>query len=138
MISLSWSDQDAWLSAFEHCNGKSQSPINIDTHKVFSEPRLPPIKLEGYDLTGSHALTLINDGHTCESRPFHTKHKTYTQSHYLYRTVHTRTVPLSVYQWLVTVLLYICEIKKQGRFQFCVFWWFKGRLLLVGTDLLFC
>ncbi|KTG04322.1 hypothetical protein cypCar_00030731 [Cyprinus carpio] len=59
-------DQDAWLSAFEHCNGKSQSPINIDTHKVFSEPRLPPIKLEGYDLTGSHALTLINDGHTLQ------------------------------------------------------------------------
>lgn len=68
MISLSRSDQDAWLSAFEHCSGKSQSPITIDTHKAFYEPKLPPIKLEGYDLTGSPALTLINNGHTCESR----------------------------------------------------------------------
>lgn len=67
------SDQYAWSSAFEHCNGKSQSPINIDTHKVFYDPRLPPIKLEGYDLTGSPALKLINNGHTCKSRPLNTK-----------------------------------------------------------------
>ncbi|XP_016317978.1 carbonic anhydrase 14 [Sinocyclocheilus anshuiensis] len=59
-------DQDAWLSVFEHCSGKAQSPINIDTHKVFYEPKLPPIKLEGYDLTGSPALTLINNGHTLQ------------------------------------------------------------------------
>ncbi|XP_016360397.1 carbonic anhydrase 9-like [Sinocyclocheilus anshuiensis] len=59
-------DQDAWLSAFEHCSGKAQSPINIDTHKVFYEPNLPPIKLEGYDLAGSPALTLINNGHTLQ------------------------------------------------------------------------
>uniref|UniRef100_A0A671KWL5 Carbonic anhydrase IX n=1 Tax=Sinocyclocheilus anshuiensis TaxID=1608454 RepID=A0A671KWL5_9TELE len=57
---------DAWLSVFEHCSGKAQSPINIDTHKVFYEPKLPPIKLEGYDLTGSPALTLINNGHTLQ------------------------------------------------------------------------
>ncbi|XP_043106351.1 carbonic anhydrase 14 [Puntigrus tetrazona] len=59
-------DQDAWLSAFEHCNGKSQSPVNIDAHKVFYDPRLSPINLEGYDLTGSPALTLINNGHTLQ------------------------------------------------------------------------
>ncbi|XP_067251832.1 carbonic anhydrase 14 [Chanodichthys erythropterus] len=59
-------DQDTWSSAFEHCSGKSQSPIDIDTHKVFYDPRLPPIKLEGYDLTGSAALTLINNGHTLQ------------------------------------------------------------------------
>ncbi|XP_059380199.1 carbonic anhydrase 14-like [Carassius carassius] len=59
-------DQDAWLSVFEHCSGKAQSPINIDTYKVFYEPKLPPIKLEGYDLTGSPALTLINNGHTLQ------------------------------------------------------------------------
>ncbi|XP_016110107.1 carbonic anhydrase 14 isoform X2 [Sinocyclocheilus grahami] len=59
-------DQDAWLSAFEHCSGKAQSPVNIDTHKVFYEPNLPPIKLEGYDLAGSPALTLINNGHTLQ------------------------------------------------------------------------
>ncbi|KTF85176.1 hypothetical protein cypCar_00028026 [Cyprinus carpio] len=59
-------DQDAWLFVFEHCSGKAQSPINIDTHKVFYEPKLPPIKLEGYDLTDSPALTLINNGHTLQ------------------------------------------------------------------------
>nr|XP_694982.3 carbonic anhydrase 14 isoform X2 [Danio rerio] len=61
-----YQDQDAWLSAFEHCGGKSQSPINIDTHKVLHEPRLPPIQLDGYDLTGSHSLTLLNNGHTLQ------------------------------------------------------------------------
>ncbi|KAG1970956.1 carbonic anhydrase 14 [Pimephales promelas] len=59
-------DQERWLSAFEHCRGKSQSPINIDTRKVFYEPRLPAIQLEGYDLTGSPALTLFNNGHTLQ------------------------------------------------------------------------
>lgn len=65
------SDQDRWPSAFEHCSGKSQSPVNIDTRKVFYDPRLPAITLEGYDLTSSPALTLINNGHTCKSRPRH-------------------------------------------------------------------
>ncbi|KAK7126221.1 hypothetical protein R3I93_021567 [Phoxinus phoxinus] len=59
-------DQDSWTSAFEHCSGQSQSPVNIDTRKVFYEPRLAPIKLEGYDLSGSSALTLINNGHTLQ------------------------------------------------------------------------
>ncbi|XP_077099453.1 carbonic anhydrase 14 [Siphateles boraxobius] len=59
-------DQDTWSSVFENCSGKSQSPVNIDTHKVSYDPRLPPIKLEGYDLTGSPALTLINNGHTLQ------------------------------------------------------------------------
>ncbi|KAK2871534.1 hypothetical protein QQF64_002739 [Cirrhinus molitorella] len=59
-------DQELWLSAFEHCSGKSQSPINIDTDKVSYDPKLPPLKLEGYDLTGSTALTLINNGHTLQ------------------------------------------------------------------------
>ncbi|CAM4730840.1 hypothetical protein PO909_022159 [Leuciscus waleckii] len=59
-------DQDGWSSVFEHCSGKSQSPVNIDTRKVLYDPRLPAITLEGYDLTGSSALTLINNGHTLQ------------------------------------------------------------------------
>ncbi|XP_051972246.1 carbonic anhydrase 14 isoform X2 [Xyrauchen texanus] len=59
-------DQGAWSLAFENCRGQSQSPINIDTHKVIYDPRLTPIKLQGYDLSGSPAITLINNGHTLQ------------------------------------------------------------------------
>ncbi|XP_051539296.1 carbonic anhydrase 14 isoform X2 [Myxocyprinus asiaticus] len=59
-------DQGAWLLAFENCRGISQSPINIDTHKVIYDPRLTSIKLEGYDLSGSPAIALINNGHTLQ------------------------------------------------------------------------
>ncbi|XP_073685531.1 carbonic anhydrase 14 [Garra rufa] len=59
-------DQESWLSAFEDCSGKSQSPINIDTHTVPYDPKLALLKLEGYDLTGSTTLKLINNGHTLQ------------------------------------------------------------------------
>lgn len=102
MISLSRSDQDAWLSAFEHCSGKSQSPINIDTNKVFYESKLPPIKLEGYDLTGSPALTLINNGHTCETLSHQTLDLTHNHtrtSNYSRSTVSISVTCDSVYLW---------------------------------------
>ncbi|TRY53661.1 hypothetical protein DNTS_008662 [Danionella cerebrum] len=59
-------DQEAWQAAYTDCGGKSQSPVNIDTGKIFYEPSLPAIRLEGYDLTGTQTLTLINNGHTLQ------------------------------------------------------------------------
>ncbi|XP_036451105.1 carbonic anhydrase 14 [Colossoma macropomum] len=57
-------DQEAWMSTFQDCSGKSQSPIDIETSKAIYDPSLPLIELDGYDLTGSPHLTLLNNGHT--------------------------------------------------------------------------
>ncbi|XP_055731476.1 carbonic anhydrase 14 [Salvelinus fontinalis] len=61
-----YEDQAAWSSEFSHCSGKSQSPIDIDTRRALYDRSLPPITLEGYDLTDSSALTLLNNGHTLQ------------------------------------------------------------------------
>ncbi|XP_029566273.1 carbonic anhydrase 14 isoform X2 [Salmo trutta] len=61
-----YEDQAAWSSEFSHCSGKSQSPIDIDTRRALYDRSLPPITLEGYDLTDSLALTLLNNGHTLQ------------------------------------------------------------------------
>lgn len=61
-----YTDQRSWLSAFEKCNGKSQSPIDIVTRDVSYDPSLPDIKVQGYDLSGQSELTLQNNGHTCK------------------------------------------------------------------------
>ena len=60
----SLSDQEAWMSSFQDCSGKSQSPIDIETSKAIYDPSLPLIELDGYDLTGGPHLTLLNNGHT--------------------------------------------------------------------------
>ncbi|KAL7847122.1 hypothetical protein SRHO_G00221020 [Serrasalmus rhombeus] len=57
-------DQEAWMSTFQDCSGKSQSPIDIETSKAIYDPNLNLIELEGYDLTGGPHLTLLNNGHT--------------------------------------------------------------------------
>ncbi|KAJ8338890.1 hypothetical protein SKAU_G00356760 [Synaphobranchus kaupii] len=59
-------DQDAWSSDFQHCSGQSQSPINIATRQAIFDPQLPEIKLEGYDLSDSELLKLVNNGHTLQ------------------------------------------------------------------------
>uniref|UniRef100_UPI00398F4927 carbonic anhydrase 14 isoform X2 n=1 Tax=Pristiophorus japonicus TaxID=55135 RepID=UPI00398F4927 len=56
-------DQD-WSKDHKLCNGKSQSPINIDTRKTLSDKTLPVITLEGYKLPETESLTLTNNGHT--------------------------------------------------------------------------
>ncbi|KAM4614975.1 carbonic anhydrase 9 [Polymixia lowei] len=61
-----YKDQEAWSMAFQHCSGKSQSPINIDTRTAIYDRRLPPITLDGYDLTDGPGLTLSNNGHTLQ------------------------------------------------------------------------
>ncbi|MFT7815729.1 carbonic anhydrase 9-like [Arapaima gigas] len=61
-----YSDQDTWALDFHHCNGKSQSPINIDTRRTIFDPSLAPIRLEGYDLTDEESLKLLNNGHTLQ------------------------------------------------------------------------
>ncbi|KAJ8260814.1 hypothetical protein COCON_G00165370 [Conger conger] len=59
-------DQSTWSSAFQHCGGHSQSPINIGTREAIFHPKLPAIKLEGYDLTDEESLKLVNNGHTLQ------------------------------------------------------------------------
>ncbi|KAI7793264.1 carbonic anhydrase 14 [Triplophysa rosa] len=59
-------DQDSWLSSYVDCGGKSQSPINLNTRQVTYDPRLPVIHLEGYDLTDTPPLSLLNNGHTLQ------------------------------------------------------------------------
>lgn len=61
-----YEDQEAWHAAFLDCSGKSQSPIDIDTKTVIYDSRLPPIALEGYDLTGGSSHMLQNNGHTLQ------------------------------------------------------------------------
>lgn len=59
-------DQASWSSAFQHCAGHSQSPINIATSEAIFNSKLPPIKLEGYDLSDEESLKLVNNGHTLQ------------------------------------------------------------------------
>ncbi|XP_028660808.1 carbonic anhydrase 14 isoform X2 [Erpetoichthys calabaricus] len=59
-----YDDQNTWSSDFEHCNGKSQSPINIDTTTAKYDTRLPAIELQGYELSAEDKLSLKNNGHT--------------------------------------------------------------------------
>ncbi|MGH0186248.1 UNVERIFIED_CONTAM: hypothetical protein FKN15_020777 [Acipenser sinensis] len=59
-------DQDTWSLDFKNCSGKSQSPINIDTRAAIFTPALPPIVLQGYDLSDEEKLTLQNNGHTLQ------------------------------------------------------------------------
>lgn len=59
-------DQDTWSLDFKNCSGKSQSPINIDTRAAIFTSALPPIVLQGYDLSDEEKLTLQNNGHTCK------------------------------------------------------------------------
>ncbi|KAL2100257.1 hypothetical protein ACEWY4_004651 [Coilia grayii] len=61
-----YTDQHTWGSVFTDCNGKSQSPIDINTKNAIYDSKLPSIALEGYDLTDQPALTLLNNGHTLQ------------------------------------------------------------------------
>lgn len=63
-----YEDQVAWSTDFEHCSGKSQSPINIEPRKAIYDPKLPRITLEGYDLstTDGPPMILQNNGHTLQ------------------------------------------------------------------------
>uniref|UniRef100_W5MKX7 Carbonic anhydrase n=1 Tax=Lepisosteus oculatus TaxID=7918 RepID=W5MKX7_LEPOC len=61
-----YDDQELWPSTFEHCSGKSQSPINIETGKTIYDSSLPAIVLEGYDLSDKALLKLQNNGHTLQ------------------------------------------------------------------------
>ncbi|XP_072108501.1 carbonic anhydrase 14 isoform X1 [Mobula birostris] len=59
----SYTDQD-WKKDYHYCDGKSQSPINIETSKAMFNKNLPKIRLEGYDLPETTSLNLTNNGHT--------------------------------------------------------------------------
>ncbi|KAM4707219.1 carbonic anhydrase 9-like [Discoglossus pictus] len=59
-----YQDKTEWKSDFPHCEGKEQSPININTRHTTFDPNLKPIRLSGYNLTSQETLTLKNNGHT--------------------------------------------------------------------------
>ncbi|XP_026864861.2 carbonic anhydrase 9 [Electrophorus electricus] len=61
-----YDDQEGWSSAFQHCSGQSQSPIDIKTSKVIYDSSLPHIELDGYDLKADPTLKLQNNGHTLQ------------------------------------------------------------------------
>lgn len=60
-----YSDQD-WREDYRKCEGKSQSPINIEISKTIVNKNLPKITLEGYSLPETALLSLTNNGHTVQ------------------------------------------------------------------------
>nr|XP_023441120.1 carbonic anhydrase 15-like isoform X3 [Dasypus novemcinctus] len=53
-----------WKEMAPACGGPSQSPINIDLHRVQRDPNLGPFIFQGYDSAPPGLWTLENDGHT--------------------------------------------------------------------------
>uniref|UniRef100_UPI00358FBCFB carbonic anhydrase 6-like n=1 Tax=Myxine glutinosa TaxID=7769 RepID=UPI00358FBCFB len=54
-----------WAEHYQHCGGKSQSPINIDTNSINVNTSLHNFVFEGYDeiLSDVH---MVNNGHTVQ------------------------------------------------------------------------
>ncbi|NXW84871.1 CAH4 anhydrase, partial [Alopecoenas beccarii] len=53
-----------WYQTDATCKGKKQSPINIVTKNVDLDKSLKPLNFEGYDVKGSSAWDIENNGHT--------------------------------------------------------------------------
>ncbi|XP_067396031.1 carbonic anhydrase 15-like isoform X2 [Emydura macquarii macquarii] len=53
-----------WKDFVKACGGDSQSPINIDRHRVQRDRNLGDIVFEGYDQAPPGKWRLMNDGHT--------------------------------------------------------------------------
>ncbi|KAK3084541.1 hypothetical protein FSP39_015033 [Pinctada imbricata] len=53
-----------WLSVYPHCGGEKQSPVHIDSTKVFVDRKLDDFNFHGYDATPERNLTIKNNGHT--------------------------------------------------------------------------
>ncbi|XP_062608902.1 carbonic anhydrase 2-like, partial [Saccostrea cucullata] len=53
-----------WHSVFPTCGGDSQSPVHIETHKVFVDRKLTPFEMKGYDQVQNVNMSLTNNGHT--------------------------------------------------------------------------
>uniref|UniRef100_A0A8D0DQG8 Carbonic anhydrase n=1 Tax=Salvator merianae TaxID=96440 RepID=A0A8D0DQG8_SALMN len=60
----SYADKARWASAFPHCGGHMQSPINIDTASTHFDPQLGPLLLSDSNLPPGESLSLRNNGHT--------------------------------------------------------------------------
>ncbi|KAK2525368.1 carbonic anhydrase 4 [Columba livia] len=57
-------DPRKWYQTYATCKGKKQSPINIVTKNVVLDKSLNPLSFEGYDVKGSSAWDIENNGHT--------------------------------------------------------------------------
>lgn len=58
--------QDRWAKDYPYCGGAQQTPIDITPDLLKFDSTLPPIQVQNYDLQPSDALTLGNNGHSCE------------------------------------------------------------------------
>ncbi|KAM8986380.1 uncharacterized protein PRD47_018602 [Ara ararauna] len=56
--------QQHWPEGHPACGGRAQSPIDIRTARVQTDPSLPPVRPEGYESPGAALLPLSNNGHT--------------------------------------------------------------------------
>ncbi|XP_022339696.1 carbonic anhydrase 14-like isoform X2 [Crassostrea virginica] len=55
-----------WHAVFPTCGGENQSPIHIETHKVFVNHKLTAFEMEGYDQIQNLNMSLKNNGHTVQ------------------------------------------------------------------------
>ncbi|XP_074163851.1 carbonic anhydrase 6 isoform X2 [Sminthopsis crassicaudata] len=56
---------EAWSKNFPTCEGKKQSPIDIQTNKLLENKSLQPLVLKGYEAQSGH-FPLINNGHSVQ------------------------------------------------------------------------
>ncbi|XP_061166362.1 carbonic anhydrase 2-like [Saccostrea echinata] len=55
-----------WHAVYPTCGGDNQSPVHIETHKVFVDRKLTEFEMEGYDQIQNVNMSLTNNGHTIQ------------------------------------------------------------------------
>lgn len=53
-----------WHAVYPTCGGEKQSPVHIETHKVFVDHKLTEFEMDGYDQIKNLNMSLTNNGHT--------------------------------------------------------------------------
>ena len=53
-----------WADTWSACDGRKQSPINIELSAVTTKKDLGNLTLQGYDVAAGHMFELLNNGHT--------------------------------------------------------------------------
>lgn len=53
-----------WHAVYPTCGGEKQSPVHIETHKVFVDHKLTAFEMDGYDQIKNLNMSLTNNGHT--------------------------------------------------------------------------
>lgn len=55
-----------WHAVYPTCGGEKQSPVHIETHKVFVDHKLTEFEMDGYDQIKNLNMSLTNNGHTVQ------------------------------------------------------------------------